>query len=198
LLGQQGPYGQNAQALSMIQQNLTSQPQVKAPSPVQTLQGPKQPTTLAPKASGSTAGGVVDFAKTHIGKYPETAGNNRGSQLDNLEQYVGMRGEPWCSIFATTAVVHATGNKAARTASVPTLAQWAQAGTHGYQKGILPTSQARPGDLIIRGGAHVAVVVGAAKNGQVTVIEGNANGSGGVSTPRTYSLSKWTGVVRPK
>jgi hypothetical protein len=57
--------------------------------------------------------------------------------------------------------------------------QWAQEGTHGYQKGLKPSNQARPGDLLTFGDQHVALVKEVRGN-QIITIEGNANGSGGV------------------
>lgn len=192
LLGSQGQYGQNALPLSLLQQQGQ-----QAPTTVKTT---KIAPTKAPTGSntgGSVANGTVQFANSRIGHYAENLGSNRGTQLDGLEKKVGLSGEAWCSIFATTAVVHGGAGTQARTASVRQLSDWAQAGTNGYQKGIRSTASARAGDLVVRGTEHVGVVAGRTSDGKIIVIEGNANGSGGV-VKRTYSPGAWTGVVRPK
>lgn len=192
LLGQQGPYGQNTQALELLQQKLTSPGTAQ---PVQTGTTPKA-TVTQPSKGSATANGVVQFADSRIGHYAENLGPNQGTELNGLEKKAGMTAQQWCSIFATTAVVHGGAGVQARTASVSQLATWASEGSHGYRKGILPVSQARPGDLIIRGGEHVGVVTGR-QGKNIVVTEGNANGSGGV-VKRVYPPGRWTGVVRPK
>lgn len=134
----------------------------------------------APKGAAKGAGGsAVAFAEQHLGKYAENLGPNEGTELDQLEARVGLRGEPWCAIFATTAAVHGGASLASRTASVAQINEWAQQGSHGYQRGLLPTSQARPGDLITFGNEHVGVVKSVGR-GRIVTIEGNANGAGGV------------------
>lgn len=121
---------------------------------------------------------VLRYATSHLGKFAESGGNNLGPELNQLEKQFGMTGEPWCAIFATTAVTQGGAN-IGKTASVAQINEWAQAGSHGYQKGLKPSSEARPGDLLTFGNAHVAVVK-EVKNGRIVTIEGNANGSGGV------------------
>lgn len=146
--------------------------------------GPPEPTGVAsmperllPGEEGGPSR-VLRYATQHLGKFAESGGSNLGPELNKLEQQFGMTGEPWCAIFATTAAAQG-GAQIGKTASVAQINEWAQAGSHGYQKGLRSSTQARPGDLLTFGSQHVAVVK-EVKNGQIITIEGNANGSGGV------------------
>lgn len=122
---------------------------------------------------------AVSWANQHIGKDAESLGSNLGPELNILESHFGMRGEPWCAMFATTAAARGGASKAVRSASVAQIRQWAGEGTHGYMYGLLPSQEARPGDLMLFGDQHVALVKAVGPQG-ITTIEGNANGSGGV------------------
>lgn len=122
---------------------------------------------------------ALQWATQHLGKFAESSGANLGPELNKLEQQFGMTGEPWCAIFATTVASQGGMSREGRTASVAEINEWAQQGTHGYQKGLKPSDQAKPGDLLTFGSQHVAVVK-EIKNGKIITIEGNADGSGGV------------------
>lgn len=125
-----------------------------------------------------SASRTLQYATAHLGKFAESLGSNLGPELNKLEQQFGMTGEPWCAIFATTAVAQGGAN-VGKTASVAQINEWASQGSHGYQRGLKPSNLARPGDLLTFGSQHVAVVK-EVKGGQIITIEGNANGSGGV------------------
>src|SRR5262252_743437 len=106
-----------------------------------------------------------------------------------------MQGEPWCAIFATTAAAHGGASNAVKTASVATINQWASEGSHGYERGLRSTREAKAGDLLTFGGEHVAFVKERTPTGIVT-IEGNANGSGGVvQLFHSYNEGK---IARPR
>lgn len=141
------------------------------------------PTGAAPElllpGEQNDASRVLRYATSHIGKFAESEGKNLGPELNKLEQQFGMTGEPWCAIFATTAIAQGGASQAARTASVAEINQWASEGTHGYQKGLKSSHTARPGDLLTFGDNHVALVK-EVKGNQIVTIEGNADGSGGV------------------
>jgi hypothetical protein len=140
----------------------------------------KAPEMLLPgeePAVGSSR--ALAWATAHLGKFAETSGPNLGPELNKLEQQFGMTGEPWCAIFATTVASQGGMPREGRTASVAEINTWAQEGSHGYQRGLKPSSQARPGDLLTFGDQHVAVVK-EVKGDQIITIEGNADGSGGV------------------
>lgn len=136
------------------------------------------PEMLLPGESSSPTRSL-DWATSHIGKFAESAGANLGPELNQLEKQFGMTGEPWCAIFATTAVAQGGASQGVRTASVAEINQWASEGTHGYQKGLKPSTQARGGDLLTFGNEHVALVK-EVRDGKIITLEGNANGSGGV------------------
>jgi hypothetical protein len=149
-----------------------------------------------PQLSGPSSGQkAVQFGVKSIGKYAESEGNNLGPELNKLEKTFGDKGEPWCAIFATTAAAQGGASKAARTASVAQINQWAQEGSHGYEKGLLPSSKAQPGDLLTFGDAHVALVK-EVRGGTIYTIEGNADGSGGV-VQLTHKVGEGQ-IVRPR
>lgn len=137
------------------------------------------PAMRLPGEEETDAERTLKYATQHIGKFAESGGANLGPELNKLEQQFGMTGEPWCAIFATTAISQGGASTATRTASVAEINQWASEGTHGYQKGLKPSSSARAGDLLTFGNEHVALVK-SVKDGVITTIEGNADGSGGV------------------
>lgn len=157
----------------------------KTPNPANFTQAAGAPKTVAPASPASPAGGsgggagAVAFGTSHIGKDAESQGQNLGPELDNLESTFGMKGEPWCAMFATTAAAQGGAPASVRTASVAEIRQWASSGTHGYMYGLLSPTKARPGDLLVFGDQHVALVKSVGPNG-ITTLEGNADGSGGV------------------
>lgn len=159
----------------------------KAPNPANFMQAasgaPK--TVAAPAGPASPTGGsgggagAVAFGTSHVGKDAESQGQNLGPELDKLESTFGMKGEPWCAMFATTAAAQGGAPTSVRTASVAEIRQWASSGTHGYMYGLLSPTKARPGDLLVFGDQHVALVKNVGPQG-ITTLEGNADGSGGV------------------
>ena len=84
---------------------------------------------------------------------------NLGPQLDKFEAQFGYHGAPWCGIFVGHAL-QAAGLKVPHTvASVAVILDLARSGDGPFQKGILPVSAIRPGDLVTFGGTeHVAIV----------------------------------------
>jgi hypothetical protein len=121
-----------------------------------------------------------------VGHFKESAGANRGPELDRLEREFGQQAAAWCAMFATKAVVKAGGSKQILTAAVKDIRAWAAAGTHGLEKGINDTPKV--GDLAMRGTDHVGIVE-AVKNGTVYTIEGNT--SSGKVARRTNPISAY-------
>lgn len=147
--------------------------------------------TTGPDAVPTGAKRALAWARSKIGHYKEEFGSNRGEELDNLERGFGLLGAPWCAMFATTAVTHGGVPDDALTASVKQIRAWAQAGTHGYQKGFRATPQ--PGDLMCFGDEHVGIVE-KVKGDTVTTIEGNTS----AGTVERVGRLKTTGqFVRP-
>jgi hypothetical protein len=136
-----------------------------APEPLQTTSGTVQPDAK------SDAGKTLAWARSKIGHFKEEFAN-RGDELDQLEATFGMTGEPWCAIFATTAVAQSVGSRC-KTAAVATIRQWAQEGSHGYQRGF--RASAKPGDLLCLGSAHVALIEKVHSDGSLQTIEGNTS-----------------------
>lgn len=142
---------------------------------------------------GTTGGAAaaIAWAKSKIGHYKEEFGANIGPELDTLEARYKMRGQPWCAMFATTALVHGGLTKSCRTPLVAEINRWCREGSHGYVKGYKATP--RPGDLVTFGDGHVALV-SKVRGDSVDIIEGN-NGAGTVGT-RTIVKGQGT-FVRP-
>jgi hypothetical protein len=143
--------------------------------------------------AGAGAQAAISWARGKIGHYKEEFGNNIGTELDELEKTFGMRGQPWCAMFATTALTHGGITRDCRTAGVAVIRQWAEQGTHGYEKGYRATPE--PGDLLCFGTDHVILVEKVHRyNKTVDCIQGN--GSAGKVDTRTVAWS--AGVfVRP-
>ena len=153
------------------------------------------PAPVAASTTGSGADAALAYARAMIGKLPESAGSNLGPQLDRFEADFGFHGAPWCGIFAGH-VLEAAGLKPPHTvAAVASILDLARNGDPPFLKGVLPVSEARPGDLVTFGGTeHVAVVTKVDSAG-VHTIAGNTSQSNVSET--TYSPSSVTGVVRP-
>ncbi|MGZ4260426.1 MAG: hypothetical protein ACXVR0_08915 [Solirubrobacteraceae bacterium] len=149
-----------------------------------------------PQGGGGGAAEALAYARSMIGKLPESAGMNLGPQLDKFEAQFGYHGAPWCGIFVGHAL-QAAGLKVPHTvASVAVILDLARSGDGPFQKGILPVSAIRPGDLVTFGGTeHVAIVTHVDAQG-IHTIAGNTGQSNVSET--TYSPSSVTGVVRPK
>jgi CHAP domain len=136
-----------------------------------------------PQGGDPAVGGVkkaIAWARSRIGHYAEEHGNNRGDELDQLERQAPfhMEGAPWCAIFATTVLVMGGVPRACRTAAVLQIRAWAQAGTHGYQRGFRATPE--PGDLVTWdwGGNHQHVgFIEKVQGRSITTIEGNTGAS---------------------
>ncbi len=153
------------------------------------------PAPIAHATRGSGVDATLAYARAMIGKLPESAGNNLGPQLDKFEADFGFHGAAWCGIFAGHAL-EAAGLKVPHSvASVAAILDLARNGDPPFVKGVLPISEARPGDLVTFGGTeHVALVTKIDSAG-VHTIAGNTSQSNVSET--TYSPSSVTGVVRP-
>ncbi len=121
--------------------------------------------------SAGGAGAAVDFARSRVGAYAESAGSNRGPQLDSLQRRFGMTGQPWCAMFTSVAVTRGGAPKVGRTASVAEVRRQALEGGGGYQRGL--KSSGRAGDLMLFANDHIALVESVDADGTVHTIEGN-------------------------
>jgi hypothetical protein len=170
-------------------------PESTPPEPV--APGSVDPDSIAPGSAtpGSGVDAALSYARAMVGKLPESAGSNLGPQLDRFEADFGFHGSPWCGIFAGH-VMEAAGLEVPHSvASVASILDLARNGDPPFLKGVLPVSEARPGDLVTFGGTeHVAVVTKVDAAG-VHTIAGNTSQSNVSET--TYSPSSVTGVVRP-
>lgn len=126
------------------------------------------------KTKGPDFAAIDKWAEEKVGKYRESTGKNTGPELDALQKEFHTRAAAWCAEFATTAAMMGGANKAVRTASVATIREWAEAGSHGYKKGVSKT--AHVGDMMMfPGDTHVGFVQ-SVHGDKVTTIEGNTSG----------------------
>lgn len=131
---------------------------------------------------------TLAWARSKLGHYREEFGRNTGRELDVLEAKFNLRGEPWCAMFATTALVVGGVSRDCRTPRVKDINTWAAGGSHGFQKGFRATPQ--PGDLITFGDDHVGIVEKV--NGeQVTTIEGNTSAGTVQRVSRTRNSGRY-------
>jgi hypothetical protein len=144
----------------------------------------------ATPAATSGAAQTLKWARSKIGHFKEEFGNNRGAELDKLEATFNMSGEPWCAIFATTAVAQAVGDRC-KTAAVAQIRAWAAEGSHGYQKGF--RASPKPGDLLCYGTEHVGLVE-KVNGDSLTTIEGNTSAN---KVARRTVLAAAGDLVRP-
>jgi TP901 family phage tail tape measure protein len=126
----------------------------------------------AGSTGGGSGSGVASWAQSMVGHFSESSGKNTGPELDKLQATFHTKAAAWCAEFATTAAMMGGANKAVRTASVATAREWAQAGTHGFQKGLKKTP--RTGDLVAFGNKHMGYVE-SVSGGKVHTIEGNTS-----------------------
>lgn len=105
-------------------------------------------------------------------------GSNRGPQIDQWQQRVGMLGVAWCGIFAHEAYFQAGSNLDDRVASTDWLYDAAIRGTGRFQD--VRIRDIRPGDLLLLdfpGGDsddHIAIVTQPyGGNGTISTISGN-------------------------
>jgi hypothetical protein len=167
--------------------------------PIPPLKEPA-PEAILTDDGTETGAGVTDalkWARSKIGHYKEEFGANRGQELDALEAGFGLQGAPWCSIFATTALVHGGVNRDCRTALVADIARWAAAGTHGY---LGSRATPKPGDLMLfntdtatTSDDHVGIVEKVDRD-SVTTIEGNTSAGTVTRVQRVKNTGKF---VRP-
>lgn len=120
---------------------------------------------------------AVRWARSMLGHYVEVGFTNTGPELDRLQSSFGLRAQPWCAMFATTAVQHGGVTRDCRTAAVNQVYVWARAGSHGYL-GLRATP--KPGDLMLfnppNPDDHIALVE-KVKGDSITTIEGNSSGN---------------------
>ena len=115
------------------------------------------------QGAGGGAAAALAYARSMIGKLPESAGMNLGPQLDKFEAEFGYHGAPWCGIFVGHAL-QAAGLKVPHTvASVAVILDLARSGDGPFQKGILPVSAIRPGAAV---GNDVDLGFGSSPRGQ--------------------------------
>jgi hypothetical protein len=138
----------------------------------------------AASSAGSARGGdALAWAKSMIGHFKESTGKNTGPELDQLQKAFGTHAAAWCAEFATTALIKAGAPAELKTARVKDIRAWANAGTHGLEKGI--KSKPKAGDLMMFGDQHIGVVE-SVRGGKVHTIEGNT--SAGKVARRTHNV----------
>lgn len=129
---------------------------------------------------------VIAKATSYLG-VSEIWGRNRGPDIDRWQARWGMRGEPWCGMFADAMFSEAGVDDAG--VCHPSTSEMC---SRALYKGLFQdrSKTAPPGSLWINCGIHVAIVVKDLGDGTVKTIEGNYNNA--VSYGRR---SKWDGKI---
>jgi hypothetical protein len=176
-------------------------------APTSTTKTVRLPTTTTgaagatPHERGANAGGgaarALSWAESKLSDpgARETGGANRGRLPDYLNARFGFGasgGQPWCAMFTSAAVTKGGAPPSARTASVAQVRQKAQAG-QGYVRGFIPGDQARPGDLILFGNAHIGMVR-SVRGGRITYVGGNQSNR----VSQGSAAARGATIVRPK
>jgi hypothetical protein len=144
------------------------------------------------KAPTQGAASALGWVQSKLGdpSSRETGGPNQGGLASYANKQFGMSGQPWCAMFTSMAVVKGGAPASARTASVAQVREKARA-KQGY-RGFVNPAQAKPGDLVLWGNNHIAMVQRVAK-GKIYYIGGNQsdNVTQGETSPGSVD------VVRP-
>ena len=156
---------------------------------------------VIPKGSSVNAA-ALKFAETELKNHVHEIGSsNTGPKVSAYLKAAGTSpGQPWCAAFVHWCLVKA-GFK------FPNTGGWAACSTYLAEAGKphgaffkVGHSEAKPGDLIVFGGDHIAMVE-SNHNGVLTVVGGNQSypGTGGGVTRVTHPVSatNYT-IVRPR
>jgi hypothetical protein len=156
---------------------------------------PGTETVGAAAPSSDTIKTAIHAANNRLG-ITETAGSNRGPEVDKMQRSFGMVGQPWCGIYVGTVLRRAGVKVDSRVASVAEIETMARAKTGGFEGGWHSAKHARAGDaLVTRRGQHVAFVKSVDRDGTIHVIGGN-QGNGAV-TEGSWRPDQVYGVARP-
>jgi hypothetical protein len=149
---------------------------------------PKTPV----QASSAGAASALGWVQSKLGdpNSREVGGPNQGGLAGYANKRFGLSGEPWCAMFTSLAVTKGGAPASARTASVAEVRAKARS-KQGYT-GFVNPAQAKPGDLVLFGNDHIAMVQRVAK-GKIYYIGGNQsdNVTQGETSPGAVD------VVRP-
>jgi hypothetical protein len=113
---------------------------------------------------------VVKKATSYIGVKEVPDGSNRSPQIDKWEARWGLKGEPWCGMYADAMFAEAGVSDSG--ICHPATKQICVKGKNYKWDGV---SEIPPGSLWVNCGIHVAIVVMDNKDGTVSTIEGNKN-----------------------
>jgi hypothetical protein len=167
-------------------------------STTRTVRTPGSAASGSTSGSSGTGGGgassALNWVQSKLGApgSKESGGANQGKLAGYLNSRFGMSGQPWCAMFTSAAVTKGGAPPSARTASVAQVRQKAQQGV-GYVQGFIHPDQARPGDLVLFGNSHIAMVK-SVNGGKITYIGGNQSNTVSQGQTGTGGVT----IVRPK
>lgn len=133
---------------------------------------------------------AVSWAKGMLGHFAESAGSNRGPELDKLQREFGFQAAAWCAMFVSKALQKG-GLKGIKTASVNQLVQWAKNREKGLSGVSRTSGKAKAGDVWVDSTqtGHTGLVVRVdRKAGVVHTIEGNT--TAGKVARRTHKFGE--------
>lgn len=147
---------------------------------------------LRPRREGPQgATKALGWAESKLGK-KEATGANDGKLPGRLNRKFGMSNQPWCAMFTSYAVTKGGAPSIAKTASVAAVRAKAKAG-QGYH-GFVKNAKAKPGDLILWGDDHIAMVK-SVSGGKINYVGGNQSNA---VTRGSVSVNDSVEIVRPK
>jgi hypothetical protein len=202
-----GPY-----ALSVPSQRLIAEPAKRTDE--QKARGVERRKEL--RQRGARA--ALAFARSHLLHEENPIGSNRSRLIDRWgrpygsPQRKGQPGWPWCGVFVGACL--RAGGLVVPDGIIytPTGLGWARAGTNGFQKGLIPPAEARPGDLVYfdfdtadpEPADHVGLVERNLGGGRLQTLEGNTRPDRNARHPaygvfrRSRSPGTIVGCARPR
>jgi len=156
------------------------------------VESPGEQPYMKPRRDGPKgATKALGWAESKLGK-SEATGTNDGKLPSRLNRAFGMNNQPWCAMFTSFAVTKGGAPKEAKTASVAEVRRKAQSG-QGYH-GFVKNTKAKPGDLILWGDNHIAMVK-SVSGGKINYVGGNQSNA---VTNGSVSVNDSVDIVRPK
>ena len=145
---------------------------------------------------------IVRLATAEAGTVEVPAGSNTGPRVRWYQRATTLRGSgwPWCAAFCVRMALEAGYRlpRAARSASVWAITEWARASHRLVRRAPLP------GDwvVLLGEGRHIGIVVSVHRDGSISTLEGNTSSSsagsqdnGGGVWPKRRSASDVVHVI---
>lgn len=157
--------------------------------------GPVAPAAVAPQG-GSAGERMVALARAEVGQAEQPPGSNDSPRIAQYRSSTaGSAVGPWCAYFVSWVAQQAgvpLGEQGQGFGAVSAVMDWGRRTGRALPAGSKP----QPGDLIIWGNRHMAMVESVGADGSISTIEGNSSDQ---VSRRTYGPDGGgaTAYVRP-